>query len=65
MVQSKPQNVSSIVKDRPEVERIYSLTESRNVETVKKAILEKYGIVVHDYYARDLIAFVEALTDGQ
>jgi len=65
MDRAKEQMFPPLVDSRPEVERIRSLTASRDVETVKKAILEKYGIVVHDYYARDLIAFVEALTDGQ
>jgi hypothetical protein len=46
-------------------EPFYSLTASRNVETVKRMIRNKYGFEVTDQYAADLIAFVEALTDGQ
>ena len=47
------------------VEPIISLTASRNMETVKLVIRQKYGIVVTDRFAQDLIDFVEALTDGQ
>lgn len=47
------------------VEPIISLTASRNMETVKLMIRQKYGIVVTDRFAQDLIDFVEALTDGQ
>lgn len=65
MDRSENKRVSPLVKDRPEVERIYSLTASRDIETVKRAIKERYGIVVHDKYASDLIDFVHALCDGQ
>ena len=44
---------------------IASLTASRNMETVKAVLRQKYGLVVTDRFAQDLIDFVEALTDGQ
>lgn len=47
------------------IEPIISLTASRNMETVKLVVRQKYGIVVSDRFAQDLIDFVEALTDGQ
>jgi len=48
-----------------EIEPMVSLTASRDVAVVRKAIREKYGIIVHDRFAQDLIDFVHALTDGQ
>lgn len=44
---------------------IYSLTASRDVAAVRGMIERKYGFVPPDAYIVDLIAFVEALTDGQ
>ncbi len=40
---------------------IVHIAEGKNVEQVKRAILGKYGFLVTDEYARDLIAFVDAL----
>ena len=37
------------------VEPIISLTASRNMETVKLVIRQKYGIVVTDRFAQDLM----------
>lgn len=42
---------------------IQSIAETRNIETVKKAIKAKYGFDVTDEYARDLIQFVENMTN--
>ena len=49
----------------PEVERIYSLTASRDAEKVKLMIQKRYGFEPTTAYCVDLINFVEALTDGQ
>lgn len=46
-------------------EPFYSLTASRDVQTIKRMIRVKYSFEVTDRYASDLIDFVEALTDGQ
>lgn len=45
--------------------RIPSLTASRDAATVQRVIAEKYGFVPSLAYCADLVAFVEALTDGQ
>jgi hypothetical protein len=47
------------------VSTISSLTASRDVAAVKAMIERKYGFTPTDAYCSDLIAFVEALTDGQ
>lgn len=49
------------------IEPILSLTASRDVKVIKLVIRQKYGerCRVTDKFAEDLIAFVEALTDGQ
>ena len=41
---------------------IVELTKSKDIEHVKNDIHDKYGFWVTDEYARDLIAFVDALT---
>jgi hypothetical protein len=49
------------------VDTIYSLTASRDAAKVKAAIVRKYGENWYNepQYFLDLVAFVEALTDGQ
>lgn len=47
------------------VSRITSLTASRDAEAIQRVISEKYGFVPTLTYCSELIAFVEALTDGQ
>jgi hypothetical protein len=47
------------------VSTISSLTASRDVAAVRGMIERKYGFTPPDAYIVDLIAFVEALTDGQ
>ena len=47
------------------VSTIRSLTASRDAVTVQRIIREKYGFEPTLTYCRDLVEFVEALTDGQ
>lgn len=47
------------------IKKFASLTASRNVDVIKAVIKDKYGFDCSNKYAADLIAFVEALTDGQ
>lgn len=49
----------------PKIERVASLTASRDAATVQRTICEKYGFVPTLDYCASLIDFVEALTDGQ
>lgn len=49
----------------PAIERIASLTASRDIEVIKAVIKQKYGFEPTNAYCADLIAFIEALTDGQ
>ena len=60
-------NKRPLIDDRPEVEKIYSLTASRDADEVKAAIIRKYGENWYNEprYFNELIDFVEALTDGQ
>lgn len=44
---------------------ISSLTASRDVLTVQRTIEQRYGFVPTLRYCADLVAFVEALCDGQ
>jgi len=48
-----------------ETTTISSLTASRDLVTVQRTIEQRYGFVPSLAYCNDLIAFVEALTDGQ
>lgn len=49
----------------PSPSPISSLTASRDATTIRSVIEAKYGFTPTLDYCRDLVAFVEALTDGQ
>ncbi len=49
----------------PRVERITSLTESRDIERVTAIFAERYGFTPPARFVAEFIDFVEALTDGQ
>jgi len=56
---------SSLPPVAPEIEQFASLTASGGIQVIKATSKKKYGFTPTDAYCSDLIAFIEALTDGQ
>lgn len=51
-------------KKQVDVSTLVAIAKTNDVEIVTKAIHETYGFWVTPEYARDLIAFVNALTEA-